>query len=342
MRAVRKLASGGGNVALCEVPSPSPKPGEVKIRVEAAGICGTDIHMFHGRGFSFRPPVTLGHEGTGRVVEVGEGVDDISVGDRVVPETAVQVCGKCIYCEVGSVSLCPERRSIGSALDGLFAEYCVLPASKVYKLPDNVSSESAALCEPLACAVHAVLETAAVAAGDLCLVTGPGPIGLLVSAVLLSQGARVVLLGTPADEGRLAVAQDLGVQLTVDDGEKAVQRVLALSDGWGADFVFECSGNPKAVAYGVEAIRKRGRFIQIGLTASETIDFNLSAVVSKELQLLGSFGQRSSAWRKALVLLKDGLVDVTPIITHRLPLEEWERGFQLVEKQAGLKVLLQP
>ncbi len=177
MRGVMKLASGPGHVELAEAPDPTPGAGEVLIRVEAAGVCGTDLPIVHGEYPCF-PPVIFGHEFSGTVVAVGAGVVGLEVGRRVTAETTVTTCGRCRPGRTGSYNLCPERRGIGARFPGAFAPWIVVPAGRVHRLPPSVTFEAGALCEPLGCVVLGVSEVTGVRAGDLVVVTGPGPIGL--------------------------------------------------------------------------------------------------------------------------------------------------------------------
>ncbi len=173
MQAVVKTARGEGNVALRELPQPRPGPGQVLLAVRAAGICGTDLHIYHDE-FPTQPPVVLGHELAGEVVAAGDGVTRVSVGDRVTTETYFHLCGSCRFCRGGQPNLCPERRSIGSGVDGGFAPYVVVPERNIHRLPDNLSFQEAALSEPLACVVHGALELPKVTPGDVAVVAGPG------------------------------------------------------------------------------------------------------------------------------------------------------------------------
>ena len=173
MQAVVKTARGEGNVALRELPQPRPGPGQVLLAVRAAGICGTDLHIYHDE-YPTQPPVVLGHELAGEVVAAGDGVTRVSVGDRVTTETYFHLCGSCRFCRGGQPNLCPERRSIGSGVDGGFAPYVVVPERNIHRLPDNLTFQEAALSEPLACVVHGALELPKVTPGDVAVVAGPG------------------------------------------------------------------------------------------------------------------------------------------------------------------------
>ncbi len=215
MKAVMKVAQGVGNVEAREIQEPSPAAGQVLIAVKAAGICGTDIHIYYDE-YKTSPPVVMGHEVAGVVVELGEGVESVKVGDRVTSETYFSTCGLCHYCRNGKPNLCAHRRSIGSHVDGAFAEYLVVPAKNVHRLPDNVDFLAGALTEPLACVVHGVLDIHRATPGELAVVAGPGAIGLLTLQTLKAAGAKVMVLGTDVDERRLQLARQLGAEYAIN------------------------------------------------------------------------------------------------------------------------------
>src|ERR1700752_5290080 len=201
MLAVRKTARGIGNIDVMDVPEPKAGAGQVVLQVDSAGICGTDLHIYLDE-FETYPPVTIGHETAGTVVEVGPEVTAWTVGDRVTTETYFYTCGQCAPCRQGRFNLCLRRRSIGSKQDGAFTRYLLTPAANLHRVPDELDLESAALTEPLACPVHRVLETAGVRPGDNVAITCPGPIGLLALQLAKVAGAKVVTMGTGQDSAR--------------------------------------------------------------------------------------------------------------------------------------------
>jgi len=343
MKALVKHAKGPGNMEIREVAEPQPGKGQVKIQIKATGICGSDLHIYHDDVvIAVNPPVVVGHEFSGVVVDVGEGVVEWTAGDRVVSELGFEVCGKCYNCLEGFPNLCDSRRSMGYWYDGAFTSYIVVPAAGVHRLPDNIDFVPGALTEPLACVVHGVLDMTRFSAGDTVLVSGPGAIGLMTMQVAKAQGATTIVSGVTADKNRLDTAGSLGADYIVDaEREDVVKRVLELTGGRGADVVFECSGNESAVNAGFSAIRKRGRFTQLGLFGRRvSIDFE--KVLSKELAVTGSFGQRPLAWERALELTAQKKVVLDPVVSDVLPLSEWRRAFEIFESKAGLKVVLRP
>jgi L-iditol 2-dehydrogenase len=341
MPAVMKTARGEGNVALREAPRPDPRAGEVLLAVRAAGICGTDLHIYHDE-FPTQPPVILGHELAGEVAAVGEGVTKVAPGERVTTETYFHLCGVCRFCRGGQPNLCPERRSIGSAVNGGFAPYVVVPERNVHPLPQGLSFPEAALTEPLACVVHGALELPRITAGDVAVVAGPGAIGLLTLQAARTAGATVVILGTSGDGHRLELARELGAVRAIDvDAEDPGPIVRELTDGWGADIVVECSGAGPAALGLLAHARRGGQYAQIGLFG-KPVAWDLDQVCLKELRVTGSNASVPSAWRTALRLLADGSVRTAPLISDIYPLSAWEEAFRRFERREGVKLLLDP
>ena len=341
MQSVAKLARGEGNVGLRETDEPQPGPGQVLIAVRAAGICGTDLHIYHDE-YPTQPPVTLGHELAGDVAAIGEGVTRVAPGDRITTETYFHLCGTCRFCRSGKPNLCPERRSIGSGVNGGFARYVVVPERNVHRLPDGLAFSEAALTEPLACVVHGALELPKVTAGDVAVVSGPGAIGLLTLQVARAAGAAVIVLGTAVDHRRLELAGELGATAAIDiTAEDAVATVQSLTGGWGADIVFECSGAGPAALGLLQHVRRGGQYAQIGLFG-KPVAWDLDQVCMKELSVTGSNATVPSAWRTALRLLGEGHVRTAPLITGTYPLAGWADAFSTFEKREGVKLLLDP
>jgi L-iditol 2-dehydrogenase len=342
MKAVMKVARGVGHVELRDIPEPEPQPGQVKIAVRAAGICGTDLHIYKDEFRSF-PPVVLGHEVAGEVVAVGDGVASVVPGQRVTTETYFSTCGVCAYCRTGHNNLCLNRRSIGSAVNGGFTNYVIVPAKNVHSLPESVDFRAGALTEPLACVVHGVLTTPTVSPGDVAVIAGPGAIGLLTLQVVKAAGARAVVLGTRVDAHRLELARSLGADYVLDveaaDAEALIRDITA--EGLGADVVYECSGAGPAAAQLLTLARRRGRYVQIGLFG-KPVAWDLDQVCFRELTVTGSNASVPSAWDRALALLASGQVDTRPLISNVYPVTEWESAFAAFEARQGVKMVLEP
>ena len=341
MPAVVKTARGEGNVALQEIPVPQPGPGQVLLAVRAAGICGTDLHIYHDECLT-QPPVLLGHELAGEIAAIGEGVTKTAPGDRVTTETYFDLCGQCRFCRGGQPNLCPERRSIGSGVNGGFAPFVVVPERNVHRLPEGLSFREAALTEPLACVVHGALELPKVTAGDVAVVAGPGAIGLLTLQVARAAGAAVIVLGTGTDRRRLALARVLGALRVIDVSEEDPAPIVqGATGGWSADVVFECSGAGPAALGLLSHVRRGGQYAQIGLFG-KPVAWDLDAVCMKELRVTGSNATVPSAWRTALRLLSDGRVRNAPLISDLFPLTGWQEAFATFERRDGVKLLLEP
>lgn len=343
LQALMKFASGPGNVALRTVTEPQPGPGQVMIEVQYASICGSDLHIREWDiQLLLRPPVIMGHEFSGHVAALGDGVTDIEVGQAVVSETAFKTCGHCTVCKSGHENVCAGKELIGFVHNGCFARYVVVPVDRIHTLPEGVDLLSAAATEPLACVVHATLELTRITPGDLVVVAGPGTIGLLSLQIAKSAGARVIVTGAGGDEKRLGLAQELGADLIVDVTQQDLNQIVrAESNGEGADIYFECSGAPAAARIGLQVVRRRGQYTQIGL-AGAPFEVDFATIAYKELKVTGSLGQKWTAWERALALLAEGKVVTRPLISHVLPLSQWERGFELFESKEGMKVVLTP
>lgn len=339
-----KYVKGAGGTELAEIPEPEPGPGQVKIRVVAAGVCGSDVRMYDtDAGESrFRPPVVLGHEGAGVVAVVGPGVTTVKPGDTVTAETTHVTCGTCRHCAVGALNQCPDRRGLGSGVDGYFAEYVVIRQESVHRLPDGLPVETAAIMEPLACAVHLVLERAPARAGDTVIVYGPGPLGLLATQVSHACGARVILVGSPTSVRRLELGRRLGAIATLVDGHDDVSSAVRnLTGGEGADVAYECAGNERALQSACLSVRRRG-LIGVAAAPHAPVSCDIGHLFFNEISLTTSLSSTPGSWQSAMALVTAGHVALEPLITHRFPLEQWEAAYDVVRRRAGVKVLLQP
>jgi L-iditol 2-dehydrogenase len=300
------------------------------LAVVGAGICGTDLHIADGE-YATVTPVTMGHEVSGVVAELGDGVDESWLGARVASETYFSTCGRCVHCRAGRINLCPQRRSIGTHVDGAFAPRLAVPQANLHRVPDVLDGQAAALCEPLACVCHSVLEPEpAVRTADAVLVTGPGPVGLLAAQVARAAGGRVHVRGTPLDDRRLAAARELGFETSTTEDE-----------GVEADVVIECSGSEAGIAYGLASARRGGRHVQMGLAGRPvTLPFDL--VCFHELTITSGFASTPSSWVRALELVAEGRVALEPLVTEVVPLAEWERAFAATRSGEGIKFVLDP
>ena len=334
-----KFAAGPGNVAVREVPAPELTPGKVLIDVHAVAICGTDRSAI-AKGQGMTVPRVLGHEVAGTIREIAPDVEThLAVGDRVTVETDAYRCGVCEYCRKEEYNRCPYRLGIGTTVDGGLADELVMPIATLHKLPDGLSMAAGALSEPLAVAVHGVIEQSPSLAGEVVVVIGPGAIGMLCAQVARAVGATVVLVGRTRHAERLALARKLGIHHTVDSQTEDVETVVnALTDGYGAHSVFECSGAGGVLENVHTLLRKGGRIVLLAFFHHPP-SVDVDKLINNELELVGSRGKRASSFRTALRLAEAGQIDLEPVIGARLPLDEWERGIELVSQ--GVKVVLE-
>ena len=334
-----KFAAGPGNVEVRDVPAPELTPGSILIDVHAVGICGTDRRAIAG-GEGVQLPVTLGHEVAGTIARIAPDVETpLKVGDRVTVETDAYRCGRCAYCRKGEYNRCPHRLGIGTTVDGGLAEQIVMPADTVHRLPDRIPMYAAALTEPLAVAVHAVVEQGPSLAGEVVVVVGPGAVGLLCAQVARAVGATVVLVGRSRHRARLENARSMGVTHVVDSESDDVEAVVkGLTGGYGAHTVFECSGAPGVLEGLPPLLRKGGRIVLVAFF-DQPPAVDVDRLTQNELELVGSRGKRASSFRTALRLMEAGQVDLARVVGARLPLEEWEIGVELVA--GGMKVVIE-
>jgi L-iditol 2-dehydrogenase len=343
MKGLFKTAPGKGNISIDEKPTPAIQPDQVLIKVKAAGICGSDIHIYNwDTQLPMNPPMIIGHEFSGIIEKTGTNVKDWSVGDRVTAEPTFSNCGKCQYCNSGAYNMCPERKVLGFYTDGAMAEYTVVPAKRLHRIPDSIDFTEGAMIEPFACCVHCVSEVTDISFNDTVVISGPGAIGLLTLQTCKVIGCKVIMLGTDADEERLRLASDLGADLTINVFQKSYESIVReFTSGIGADVAIECSGAPAAVDMNINLLKKRGQFTQIGLFGKPiTVDFE--KISYKELIVRGTFAQKWSAWRTAIQLLSEKKVDLKPLISDVLPLDDWQKGFDKLNRKEGLKIILTP
>lgn len=342
MQALIKPERGSNRLELREVAEPHCGPGEVMLRVQAVGICGTDIHIREDR-FPSNPPVILGHEFAGTVVDVGRAVTAVQVGSMVtvLPSAAV-ICGHCPMCRAGYTSLCPNRKGMGFGCDGAFTQYVVVREELVYPLDDSVDAPIGALSEPLVNALAAVNDEAHVGPGDVVLVSGPGPIGQLTAFVAKQAGAQVILCGIHSDAYRLDQArwQNLGIVVDVQESD-LFELIMEQTGGNGVDIAFECAGAAASLQQCLDLMCRRGTCILVGL-AGHPISLNADVLVMHSLRLLGMLGASWRTWSRVPPFLRQHKEDLRYLVTSVLPLTEWERGFALAESKQALKVVLTP
>lgn len=324
---------------------PRPGPEEVLIRVEACGICGSDVHGFDGSTGRRIPPIIMGHEAAGTITSIGAGVTEFPEGARVTFDSTIY-CGKCEYCQRGEMNLCENRQILGVSTPdfrrpGAFADYVVVPQRVLYHLPETVSFEEAAMVEPLAVAVHAVA-VSEIANGATALVVGAGMIGLLVMQVLRDAGCATVIV-SDIDDTRLKLAQDLGATAVLNAKSMDVPaEVLKHTNGAGVDVALEAVGSTPTIRTAIDCVRKGGTVTLIG-NVSPNVEIPLQAVVSRQLRLQGSAGS-SGEYPKCIEMLARGAIQVKPLITAVAPLEEGASWFERLHAREPnlMKIVLSP
>jgi threonine 3-dehydrogenase len=344
MLALRKVEPGAG-LALDEIADPVAGPGEVVVEVEAASICGTDLHIKKWDEWSqqrIHPPLTLGHEFAGTVVEIGDDVDHVQVGDYVSAESHI-TCGMCFQCRTGQAHMCERTRILGVDREGAFARYVAVPESVIWqndrtKLPPEIAT----LQEPFGNAVFATSEQDL--AGRAVAVLGCGPIGLFTIAIARASGAAVVAASdrTPF---RLSLAETMGAHATVnvEETSDAPAWFREHNDGHGFDVVFEMSGSPRAIADAFKIARNGGRVLLFGIP-SRPVEIDVAeSLIFKNLDVLAVNGRRIFAtWYKTRWLLESGVVDLRPLITDEIGLEDFEQAFEKLEAGEACKIVVYP
>lgn len=343
MKGLVKFALGMEGVGLQELPEPVPGEGELKVKVLAAGICNSDIHAIHDER-AVVMPVVMGHEYVGQVVETCGDTGEFAVGDWVVTLPACYSCGECYLCKDGIVTLCRERKSIGSHKNGAMANYVVVPAKYSFKLPASAvtldQKAAYALTEPLACIVRGVYEKIDVKPGDTVVVSGPGIMGQFASQLFKSRGAYVIVSGLPADQEKLELAKALGADEIVTSFD-ALQAAVYAHNPKGADITCDCTGVTPSLESCMKVIRPMGTHLQIGLFGGK-VPFRLDYFFDREVNYVPSNSTAVSSWHITLDLLEKGKVDLLPFISLKVPLEDWKTGVDAVLAKTVYKAVLMP
>ena len=330
---------------LQDLPKPDPGPGEVLIRVEACGVCGSDVHGYDGSTGRRIPPLVMGHEASGTVADVGAGVKSFKAGQRVTFDSTVY-CGECFFCKRGDVNLCDARQVLGVSCGdyrraGAFAEFVTVPERILYPLPDHLPFQKAAMIEAISVAVHAVRLTP-VQLNDTAVVVGAGMIGLLtLQAARLAGCHRIIAVDV--DQGRLDTAVRLGAtQGIIAKGNNVPALVREATGGRGADVAFECVGTTATVESAIESTRKGGMVTLVG-NISPRIELPLQSVVTRQIRLQGSCASAGEI-PACIDLLASGLINVEPMLSAFAPIDEGPQWFErLYKHEAGLmKVVLHP
>jgi L-iditol 2-dehydrogenase len=341
------LLTAPSKLELVDFPDPKPADDEVVVRIRACGICGSDIHGWDGSSGRRNPPLIMGHEASGEVLAIGPRVTKWRTGDRVTFDSMI-FCGTCRFCREGQSNLCENRRVVGVSpaeykQHGAFAERLAIPERLLYRIPDGLSYEQAAMIEPVSIAIHAVQRTK-IPAGATAVVIGSGMIGLLVIQALRWAGARQIVAVDLADN-RLELARQLGATHTINSGRvDAAAEVAKLTDGLGAEVSFEVVGFSPTFNLSINVLKRGGACVMVGNLSPKTQDFPFQAVVTKELTLLGSCAS-AGEYPLCLDLIARGVIDVKPMIETVAPLQDGAGWFEKLSAKDGgkyMKVILKP
>ena len=333
-----------GSVELREIAVPEIGEEDVLLSVQAVGICGSDLHQYHGtHGWPVNYPVVLGHEFTGVIAGTGKRVQGFREGDRVVSETAAVLPRDSALIRRGLYNLEPGRLGFGYGVDGAMASFVRVPARCLHRVPDSLAAERAALTEPCCVAYNAVCVHSHVNPGDTVAVIGPGPIGLLCAAMAKLAGAgHLVVIGVAADAKRLDVAKQMGADTVLGaHGENVLEWVRGLGDGYGLDLVIDAAGVSASLKLALEIVRPAGQITKVGW-GPQPLGFSLDPLVQKAVKLQGSFSHNWPVWEQVIPLLATGKIDLGPMLNRVSPLADWQDAFEAMHSGRIVKGVLTP
>lgn len=345
MKAFVKVRPEPGGAEYLDWDVPNIGAGDVLIRVKAAGLCGTDMHLYEWpdnivREYKPKLPVVMGHEFAGIVAEVGPEVKTVKAGDRVTVNPLLY-CEECYFCKDGRQNICDNRPLLGLGADGAFAEFISVRSSNVHRLDDAVPFEVGALSELTCVGLHAI-ERARLTGGDTVAVVGAGPLGFIMAVLSLHSGAvRVFVTGLKTDRERLQLAGKIGAIPIIVEAEDPREQILEYTGGLGADVVFETAGAPSGVTQSLNLVRKGGRVGILG-QGHEATEIPTAMLSFREIELVGTRAYTPREWQRVSAMLLNAQHGLSQTITHRLPLGKAEEGIKLMKAREGLKVMLLP
>ena len=324
------------------------KSTDVKVKVVYAGVCGgTDIKLkkvdVGGRFDKLKPPVILGHEASGYVVETGTDVKKTKIGDRVVYETTIDPCGSCRYCHSGDWNMCSHRKGLGSSVNGSFADFVVVPERNIRVIPSELSLKTAVLSEPMACAYHIVSERGCIKAGENVIIIGPGIIGLCCALVALFSGANVIVIGTErSKETRLKIAEKFGCYILVNDGHSLKERVQEVFNGEFADLAIDAVGSQNSFNLGLSLVRKMGRVAITGVPSLDTelYTIDMSYIYRNQICITSGRSSTPSSWTGSLKVLQKYHNQLEELVSHVYSPEKWKEAFEATEKKQAIKAVI--
>ena len=345
MKAFVKVRPEPGGVEYVDWDVPRVGAGDVLIEVKAAGLCGTDMHLYEWpdsivREYKPKLPVVMGHEFSGIVAEAGREVKNVKAGDRVTVNPLLS-CEQCYFCLDGRQNICDNRPLLGLGVDGAFAEFVSVRSSNVYRLDDAVPFEVGALSELTCVGLHAI-ERTRLTGGDTVAVVGAGPLGFIMAVLSIHSGAvRVFVTGLKADRERLELAGKVGAVPIMVENEDPRGRILESTGGLGADVVFETAGAASGVTQSLGLVRKAGRIGILG-QGHESTEILTAMLSFREIEMIGTRAHTPRDWQRVSAMVRDAQQDLSQVITHRLPLARAEEGIRLMERREGLKVIVEP
>ncbi len=330
-------------VELRDVAVPAIEDDEVLLEVGAVSVCGSDVHQARNtHSWPVDIPVVLGHEFGGTVAQVGRAVRGFREGQRVVSETAARICGECVLCRTGRYNLCPSRKGFGYGIDGAMTQWVRVPARCLHSIPDTLPFDIACLAEPHAVAYNAMCVNSTIRPGDVVVVLGPGPIGLLCARMAALAGANpLIVAGLAADRPRLDAARRLGATCVVDVQAENLEDVVR---GWsplGADLVCDTSGASRPLELALRLTRPDGQVTKVGWSP-DAIAIDVNPLVQRNLRLQGSFSHNYPVWERVIDLLNRGLTLPETIVGLRAPLERWREAFDAMHEGRVIKSVLLP
>lgn len=342
MKALVRYAAEAGSIEIRDMPMPVVEPGKVVLKVSACGICGSDVGDWRNDTGDRPYPYIIGHECAGTIKEIGDDVEGFEVGEAVGTEPFYYWCGTCAMCRQGRVNNCRQHRDIGFGDNGGMAEYVLVPARGLHKLPASVDPVDAAILEPVAVSYNTLFAECNVNPGDFVVILGCGPIGLLCASLALAAGVEVVLTGRKGNELRMDAARAMGVQHVVNVTDEDVMKIVGdLAAPDGPELVVDATSGTDAFGQALCMAGMCGHVIKVGWFKSPG-DPVLNAMVAKNLRVHGLYGHTYPVWEKSVRVLAAGKIPMEHIVTHRLPLEQWEEGFSLMAQRKAVKALLVP
>ena len=341
MPAVVNYSSAGGSVELREVSLPEIEEHDVLLKVEAASVCGSDLHQWHGtHSWKVNYPVTLGHEFCGTIEAVGRRIRKFKEGDRVVSETAAVIDEFSPFSRRGAYHLDPSRLGFGYGVNGAMTQYVKVPERCLHLMPKQLSFEKAALTEPCCVAYNAVCMNAHIRPGDHVLVIGPGPIGLLCAVMAKLSGAgHLIVSGLPVDAGRLKVAKELGADAVLDSNVQ--DYVKSIGDGYGADVVVDAAGVSATFQLAMQVVRPAGQIVKVGW-GPQPLGFSLDPMVQKAVTVQGSFSHNWPIWERVIQMIASGQINLDRVISRVAGLPDWKNCFEKMQSGEYVKAVLKP